>query len=225
MQNNQSQPPDIRATFLSEGTSDLLVLKCMRQRVRLTLHQLEPCAPLQRPILYNFQERHGRIHRIALYNCQKLRQRPTLAFVGFISRKQKVLDASIADEIHTVDAQLVAEMVNNSGILGYSSLELRTGIWCNLVLMDDIEAKQQVLHTETHTHAAYQLAPRYYEWIRLHTGIMPHGLFHDEMKVVRTRHYIFQVTQQKPIIREHTYNTDRLVGTDASCPYRTIHTR
>ena len=206
MQNNQL--PDTRANVLSKGTSDLLVLKCMRQRMRVTLHQLEPCTTSQRPVLYNFQERHGRIHRIALYNCQALLQSPTLAFVGFISRKQKLLDTSIVDEIHTIDAQLVAEMVNNSGVLGYSSLELRTGIWCNLVLMENIEAKQQVLRTETHAHAAYQLAPRYYEWIRLHTGIMPHGLFHDEMKALHTRYYAFQVAQQRPVIREHTYIHD-----------------
>ncbi len=204
MQNNR--PLDNQTDIaLSKGTSDLLVLKYMRQRVRLTLHQLEPCATLQRPILYNFQERHGRIHRIALYNCQELRQCPTLAFVGFISRKQKTLDVSIVDEIHAVDKQLVAGMVNNPGVLGYSSLELRTGIWCNLVLMNDIEAKQQVLRTETHAHAAYQLAPRYYEWIRLHTGIMPQGLFHDEMKALHTRYYTFQVTQAKPVIREQNY--------------------
>jgi len=203
MQNNS--PLETRTTVLSKGTSDLLVLKYIRQRMRLTLHQLEPCVASQRPILYNFQERHGRFHRIALYNCQELFQRPTLAFVGFISRKQKELDASIVDDIHRIDAQLVAEMVNNPGILGYSSLELRTGIWCNLVLMENIEAKQQVLRTETHAHAAYQLAPRYYEWIRLHTGIMPHGLFHDEMKALRTRFYTVQVAQQKPVIREHTY--------------------
>ena len=208
MQNNSSS--NTRTTVLSKGTSDLLVLKYMRQRVRITLHQLEPCVTSQRPILYNFQERHGRIHRIALYNCKELSQRPTLAFVGFISRKQKELDASIVNDIHTVDAQLVAEMVNNSGVLGYSSLELRTGIWCNLVLMENIEAKQQVLRTETHAHAAYQLAPRYYEWIRLHTGIMPKGLFSDEMKALHTRYYTFQVAQQNPVIREHTYVHDVL---------------
>ncbi len=204
MQNDR--PLDTRpAATLSKGTSDLLVLKYMRQRVRLTLHQLEPCTTSQRPILYNFQERHGRVHRIALYNCQELLQRPKLAFVGFISRKQRALEASTVDEIHRIDAQLVAEMVNNPGVLGYSSLELRTGIWCNLVLMENSEAKQQVLRSETHAHAAYQLAPRYYEWIRLHIGVMPNGLFHDAMKALSTRYYTFQVAQAKPVIREHTY--------------------
>ena len=125
-----------------------------------------------------------------------------------LADKQKQLDASIIGEIHTVDAQLVAEMVNNPGILGYSSLELRSGIWCNLVLMENSETKQQVLQTATHAHAAYRLAPRYYEWIRLHIGIMPNGLFHDEMKAVSTRYYTFQVAQAKPVIREHTYCSD-----------------
>ncbi len=206
MQNNSSFGTN--TTSFRKGTSDLLVLKYMRQRVRLTLHQLEPCVASQRPIVYNFQERHGRVHRIALYNCQKLAHNPTLAFVGFISRKQQVLDAAILDEIHEVDKHLVSEMANNPGILGYSSLELRTGVWCNLVLMESIEAKQQVLRTETHAHAAYQLSPHYYEWIRLHTGIMPHGLFADEMKALHTRYYTFG--QHKPVIREQKYVHDVL---------------
>ena len=203
MQNNSSFDTN---TTLKKGTSDLLVLKYMRQRVRLTLHKLEPCVASQRPIVYNFQERHGRMHRIALYNCQKLEHNPTLAFVGFISRKQQVLDKAILDEIHEVDKHLVNEMANNPGILGYSSLELRTGIWCNLVLMESIEAKQKVLRTETHAHAAYGLSPRYYEWIRLHTGIMPHGLFADEMKALHTRYYTYG--QDKPVIREQIYIHD-----------------
>ncbi len=204
MQNNSSLTT--RATVLSKGTSDLLVLKYMRQRVRLTLQQLEPCSSAVRPLMYNFQERHGRFHRVALYDCQALTQRSTLAFVGFISRKQQELDATIVEEIHATDAKLVAEMANNPGILGYSSLELRTGVWCNLVLMENIEAKQQVLQTETHTLAAYQLAPRYYEWIRLHTGVMPQGLFSDRMKAVSTRFYTFEA--KKPVIREQVYAHD-----------------
>ena len=208
MQNNSSLTT--QATVLSKGTSDLFVLKYMRQRVRLTLQQLEPCTSSVCPLVYNFQERHGRLHRIALYNCQALMQRPTLAFVGFISRKQQGIDATIVNEIHATDVKLVAEMANNPGILGYSSLELRTGVWCNLVLMENIEAKHQVLQTQTHAHAAYQLSPRYYEWIRLHSGVMPQGLFSDEMRAMRTRYYTFQIAEQRPIVREQTYVHDVL---------------
>jgi len=190
---------------LSKGTSDLLVLKYIRQRVRLTLHQLEPCASLQRPLVYNFQERHGRVHRIALYQCEELLHRPNLAFVGFISRKQPNVEPAFIDEMHSIDSTLVAEMVDNTGMLSYSSLELRTGIWCNLVVMTDSEAKQQVLYSKTHSYAAYKMAPRYYEWIRLHNGVMPQGLFRDEMKVLHTRYYTFQKTQARPLIREQMY--------------------
>ena len=180
----------------SKGTSDLLVLKYMRQRVRLTLSQLEPCASLQRPLVYNFQERHGRFHRIALYQCQELLHRPNLAFVGFISKKQPDINPACVDEIHTIEGMLVPELANNSGMLSYSSLELRTGIWCNLVVMADSGAKQQLLSSKTHAHAAYKLAPHYYEWIRLHNGVMLQGLFRDEMKVVHTRNYTFSKDQK-----------------------------
>ncbi len=192
-----------RTTALSKGTSDLFVLKYMRQRVRFALYQSERFSASTYPIVSTFKERHERIHRIALYNCQALAQHPTLTFVGFISRRQQEVEQTIVEEIHATDAKLVAGLTNNPGVLGYSSLELRTGIWCNLVLMENIEAKQQVLSTQAHAHAAYQLSPHYYEWIRLHTGVMPQGLFADEMKALHTRFYTFQ--EKKPVVREQVY--------------------
>lgn len=214
MQNNQTI--DTRFTVLSSKNAlDIMVLQYMRRRVLLTLNHFEPCTTPQRPIIYNFRERQGRTHRIALYQCQDLLQHSHIAFVGFISRKKDVLDTSVIDEIHTVDKALLVEMADNPGILSYSSLELRNGIWYNLVLMDKIEARSQVLDSETHTYSAYQLAPRYYKWIRLHTGLMPHGIAHDAMKIMRTRHYLFQHASSKPLIREHSYVS---TGNDALHP-------
>lgn len=203
MQNNQTF--DTRSTsLLNKNSLDILVLQHMRRRVLLTLNHFKPCTSLQHPIIYNFRERQGRTHRIALYQCQDLLQRSQIAFVGFISRKKDSLDASILDEIHNVDKRLVVEMADNPGILAYSSLELRTGIWYNLVLMDTSDAKNQVLRSETHAYAAYQLSSRYYKWIRLHTGLMPHGITDDAMKIVRTRYYTFQHASSKPLMREHS---------------------
>lgn len=198
------------SSHIRKGTSDLIVLKYMTQRVRLTLHQLEQPTMPAHPLIYNLQERHGRIHRIALYQCQELLQRKSLNFVGFISRKQKQLDSSITDEIHAIDQKLVAELIAHPSVLSYSSLELRTGIWCNLVLLSDNEAKRRFQGTQTHAYAAHQLAPRYYEWIRLHSGSMPNGLFHETMRVQKTRYYTFQPTQHKPSIQELVYtDTDK----------------
>lgn len=204
MQNNQTF--DARYTvFSNKNALDILVLQYMRRRVLLTLNHFKPCTTLQCPIIYNFRERQGRTHRIALYQCQRLLQQSQLAFVGFISRKKDKLDTSVIDEIHSVDKALLVEMAANPGILSYSSLELRNGIWYNLVVMDKSEARNQVLASDTHTYSAYQLAPRYYTWIRLHTGIMTYGIAHDTMKIVRTRHYLFQHASSKPLIREHSY--------------------
>ena len=204
MQNNQ--PFDTRSTALaSKNALDTLVLQYMRRRVLLTLNHFKPCTSLQRPIIYNFRERQERTHRIVLYQCQDLLQLSSLAFVGFISRKKDSLEASILDEIHTIDKTLVVEMADNPGILAYSSLELRTGIWYNLVLMDTHEARNQVLASETHAYSAYQLSPRYYKWIRIHTGFMQHGIADNAMNIVRTRHYTFQQTSSKPLIRDLSY--------------------
>lgn len=204
MQNNQTF--DTRSTALfNKDSLDILVLQYMRRRVLLTLNHFKLCTSLQRPIIYNFRERQGRIHRIALYQCQDLLQHSQLAFVGFISRRKDSLEVSTLDEIHNIDKTLVVEMADNPGILAYSSLELRTGIWYNFVLMDTNDAKNQVLRSDTHAYAAYQLSPRYYKWIRLHTGLMPHGITDDAMKILHTRYYSFQHTTSKPLIREHSY--------------------
>ena len=56
-----------------------------------------------------------------------------------------------------------------------------------------------------HKYAAYRLAHSYYEWIRLHNGVMPEGLDHMEMQLQKTKYYTFQAGQQRPSIREFIY--------------------
>ena len=96
------------------------------------------------------------------------------------------------------------ELISNPGLLSYSSLELRNGDWCNLVVLNGEEAKTHLKNTSTHTYAAYQLAPHYYEWIRLHNGVMSEGLDHTEMLLQKTKYYIFYAAQPRPAIRERT---------------------
>src|SRR2546426_481732 len=83
-------------------------------------------------------------------------------------------------------------------VLRYSSLELRNGDWCNLVLLSDAGAKTHIKGSEMHKYAAYHLAHSYYEWIRLHNGVMPEGLDHMEMQLQKTKYYTFQAGQQRP---------------------------
>ena len=104
---------------------------------------------------------------------------------------------------------LVEELADATGVLSYSSLELRNGNWCNLVLLSDAEAKTGIKGREMHKYAAYHLAHSYYEWIRLHTGIMPEGLDHTEMLLQKTKYYFFEEPQKRPTIRERVYGPGR----------------
>src|SRR5579875_1317017 len=205
---------------IQKGKLDLVVLRYMARRLHLTVRQLDEQVPASQPLLYRLQERYGRMHRIAIYKQQELVLRDTLMFVGFISRKRKALQDSIADQIEDIDRQLMVELVNAPGIISYSSLELRNGDWCNLVLLSDVEAKMHIRDTPIHRYAAYSLSEAYYEWIRLHHGIMPQGLDHTEMLLQKTRYYFFEEPQTRPTIWECIYDG---VGTAARpCP-RTSH--
>jgi hypothetical protein len=194
---------------IKKGKLDLVVLRYMARRIHLTIRQLDQPVPVSQPLLYTLQERHGRTHRIAIYKQQELVQRDTLTFVGFISRKRKPLHESIVDEIQDVDSRLLVELVDAPGILSYSSLELRNGDWCNLVLLSNAEAKLHIKSAPTHRYAAYGLADSYYEWIRLHNGIMPEGLDHTEMLLQKTKYYFFQEPQKRPTVRERIYGPGR----------------
>src|SRR5450755_410810 len=195
---------------IQKGNLDLMVLRYMARRLNLTLCQIDQSAPLDSPLLFTLPERHSRTHRIAIYKYSALVLKHSFAFVGFISRTQKNLQPSIVHEIQAADKKLVKELVNNPGIVSYSSLQMRNGDWCNLVLLMNTDAKSHLQSTKTHQYAAFHLAPHYYDWIRLHNGLMPHGLDHTEMLLQKTKHYSFPTAQQKPAIQEQTYGTSLL---------------
>ncbi len=210
-------------TDVNKGRLDLIVLRYMARSVHLTL--LKEVATPTMPSLTYFEERRGRTHRIAIYDLQELQVQRNLAFVGFVSRKQQPLLDSIVEDIYEVDKKLVAELVGTPGMLSYSSLELRTGNWYNLVLFNDPVTKRHIKDSATHRYAAYQLAPRYYEWIRLHSGIMPGGIARCDLVLQKTKHYTFQMITSRPVVRELTFENvtlddkpPRSAATDTQLP-------
>lgn len=199
------------STFVAvkKGKLDLIVLRYMVRRLHLTLQQLDASILTisDQPFIYHLPERYGRTHRIAIYKYQELLFRSNFTFVGFISHKQKDLQPHIIAEIAATDHQLVNELVANPDTLSYSSLELRNGDWCHLVVMNNANAKTQLKNTKTHAYTALQPADHHYEWIRLHNGIMPEGLDHTEMHLQKTRHYSFTAAHQRPTIRKGSYGS------------------
>ncbi len=187
-----------------EYEQDIVLLRYMAQRIYITLYLLDEPANSSQPLLYFLEEGHKYTHRIAIYNPQALLLNNKLDFVGFISRKLQPGDTQVIEEIRTVDKKLIVELINTSGLISYSSLELRDGRWCNLVLFSGPETKMHLKQSDTHIYAAYQLSPRYYDWVRLHNGIMPGGLAHNELLLQKTKFYQFHGPHEKPKMRELT---------------------
>ncbi len=192
---------------INKARIDLVVLKYMAQRVQTMIDLLDTSVPLAVPLLHLVPERRGRMHRMVFYALDGACFAHAVVFVGFVSKKQANLSQAIIDDIQLVDKMLVAELAASPGLLSYSSLELRNGNWYNLVLLSDADAKKHIRSAETHVYAAYQLAPRYYEWIRLHSGVMPKGLTQVELVLQKTRHFVFQRTQLRPVIGEMVYDS------------------
>jgi hypothetical protein len=187
---------------------DSILLRYIARRVHLTLRQLDhrPSSTRKiRPLVLHLRERRGHIHRLAIYQPQEILAHRPLYFLGFLSKKQKQLRPSILQAIGRADKKLVEDLANAPGILSYSSLELRNGDWCNLVVLGDVGAKAHLKSSETHQQAAYHLSHSYYEWIRLHEGVMPQGLDHMEMQLQKSRYYTFHQGQSRPSVRELVY--------------------
>jgi hypothetical protein len=193
------------ALSVNKVKPDLVILKYMAQQLYITLQQPDSQGITAEPLLYSLEDCHQRKQRISLYKPQELLLSRRLSFVGFVSGRQSALCASILNEVERIDELMVAELVNIAGIFSYSSLEVRPGRWYNLVIFHDAETKVHLKNSHTHTYAAYQLAPQYYAWIRLHNGIMPDGLAQQELLLQSTKYYTFPEGQRHPDMHEITY--------------------
>jgi hypothetical protein len=188
-----------------ENEQDIILLRYMSQRINITLYLLHEPTDTSQPLLYYLEEGQKYTHRIAIYSPQELLLNNKLDFVGFISRKLQPADSQVLEEIRAIDKELIVELINTPGLMSYSSLELRDGRWCNLVLFSGPELKMHLKKSETHAYAAFQLSPRYYDWVRLYNGIMPGGLALNAMLLQKTTHYKFHGPHEKPTMRELTY--------------------
>ncbi len=184
---------------------DLLVLRYIAQQLYLTLQTMEQPLTDRPPFLYTASERRSCSHRIVLYDPPQLLQSRSLAFVGFVSGRRAGTDPSIGRELYAVDSQMLVELARIPGLLAYASLELRPGHWYNLVVLQNLESKAHFRHIGTHQYAAYELAPRAYDWIRIHSGVMPGGLISNTMDILKTKHYVYQPSDSSPLMCEVVY--------------------
>jgi hypothetical protein len=193
--------------IVQKANQDLIVLRYMAQQLRVMLQVPGQTESVALPWIYSLEERQRRSHRIAIYQPQVLLQKQDLAFVGFVSGRQQRLDYSTVDCLNAVDQDMLSELVHVPGLLSYSSLELRTGSWYNLVVLQNLAVKSHFHTIGIHRYAAYELSPHYYAWIRLHSGSLGGGLACGKLLLRGTKYYTFPGNGQSPLMQERVYTS------------------
>lgn len=77
-----------------------------------------------------------------------------------------------------MDELLVSRLPQQEGILSYSTMELDSGNYGNLVLFETPYAKEQWGTNKMHDKAV-ELAPSYYESVRIYNGFLPEGILEE----------------------------------------------
>ncbi|GCE04366.1 hypothetical protein [Dictyobacter aurantiacus] len=175
-----------------KGRLDLMVLRHMACQLQLALLTTSQQVDMTKsPMVYELTERQSCLHRIVFYRSQVLHEQETLSFVGFVSGRQTGSDDILNEELSQADRHMLAKLTHIPGLLAYSSMELRPGRWYNLVMMQTLDVKANLKGIDMHQHAAYHLAPRAYDWIRIHSGIFPGGLAKNAPQLLKSKHYAF----------------------------------
>jgi hypothetical protein len=144
-----------------------------------------------RPVVVERREATGRLHRAILFDERRLGDGRELVWVGFFGVKRPDVDSAPLTDMD--DALVRALPAGHPDILSYSSLELADGNWGNLILLDGDEAREHWRTSERHAYAARELAPRHYEHVRLHQGVLPGGARPESALVLRrTKYYDYR---------------------------------
>jgi hypothetical protein len=213
--------PNTQQEEHNDRQNDFAMLRYLLRQNCVTLHSLEKQQPPSqeegadnrstKPLIYNSTLSRNRTLRMIMYKPQVLMANIPINFVGFVSQKQKTISEKLEQELLRLDTILVEELTQMSGLLSYASLHTTSGTWYNLVLMNDDQVRSYLKQGAHHQYAAYHLAPHYYEWVRIHSGILPGGVRGDRFEVQRTKYYAIHNTytpEQTFRVYENTYATD-----------------
>lgn len=183
-----------------KNAEDLIRLQHMRNQLDKLLSKPESLPNGPRPIVLHFRETDGRRCRIAISQLDDLLSGAACAVVGFFGEKRSGADSAPLDAI---DADLIREFPRYPDVMSYSSIELMRGAWCNLVLLRRPGGMAHWSTNAKHAYAAHELAPSYYQTIRLHNGVLPGGVRSDgDLRLLTTKYYDFRGDKAWLAVRE-----------------------
>ena len=187
-------------THIGHNAADIVGLDTLRHRLRAMLKNMTDAQwDCQQHL--EFIEDNGKGMRFIIVRPRQLLAATELTVVGFCGRKRHV-HLHEQEEMAQVDAVLVAELCEHPDMLCYCSLETESGDWDNLVLMSKPEGIQHWRGSARHSWAVDSLTPRFYEHIRLHNGVLAHGLDSEPLVLTSTKYFDFSGTEPWRAIRQ-----------------------
>ena len=185
---------------VEECDHDLVILRYMALVALDAAWQLDAKAPSDEPIVIRMSDIPGGLKTRVVTNTSGPLHLSSMPFVGFISKKHMHIEQEIQNRINGADSGMLLELARIPTLLSYVSLQLADENWYNLVLFSQESAKHDILTTSLHHHAAYDLAPHYYQWIRLHHGVIQQGDPSLELMLLTTKYYTFPTPAAAPSI-------------------------
>jgi hypothetical protein len=191
-------------TNVDDSDQDITILNYIAQATFHVADQLhKDLSILALPATHIKEISGGYMHRVVINTRVPINQM-TLPFVSFVSKKQANIMEDVEQDITNIDEAMISGLVRQSALLSYSSFQLAERDWYNLVLFSQASAKQDMLSVQLHQLAAYELAPRYYQWIRLHHGTITRNDAVTAITFQLTKYYRFHTGTKRPEIRFHT---------------------
>ncbi|SRR6266498_1383714 len=201
------QVPNRRFADPQHSYADVTVLEYMRARLRETLcgANIDATDPVNRELyIQSIKEDGERLHRLVILSRQQLLNAATLTVVGFFGHKRSAAKPAILQDI---DTELLQEFLHHTYVLSYSSLELPDRNWANMVLMLDATGIEHWRASQRHAYAARELAPHFYDSIRLHNGTLPGGLAAPHLILLSTKYYDYSGDNWWHAIRDFRSNS------------------
>jgi len=149
---------------------ELPVLEHMLEKLRLYMKARREDPRLQEAEF--LPEADGRSHRYFVPRPPALMQAENLAVVGFFGQKRVTAKT---DHFGNIGNRLMVEIPGFEKILSYSTMELHSGDFANLVLLIGESVKETWRHGRTHSDAVHR-SPTYYESIRIYNGELQHAI-------------------------------------------------
>jgi len=150
-------------TDLKHNGADLQALTYLAGRLRTIASSPLPTLPF----VIETTGPESRYLRNILCQPAKLLTDDSFFVVGFFGQKRKTVELG---PLTQVDDTLVKGLADTPYVVSYSSMQLADGNYGNLVVLSEAGGRESWRESKTHQYAVAELAPIYYESVRLHNG-------------------------------------------------------